>query len=520
MMHERRAIGAATSLLVIFGIAVRTWHLTADPMWLDEAYSAYAAGHGFAFLWRVVPLYESHPPFYYGLLHLWVSAFGDGLRALRSLGWIAGLATLPVMALAAEEASRWLGWGDAQRRRLRFAAIGFACLSPAMIEMARQIRPYPIMILAYAAALALMLRMARVREAGRPLVGRAFASYFLLLETILWLHNLGPLYALSLTLALAITLLGRGQRRGDLVWLAAAHIAVALAYLPGLMILRSQATTWTTRTWLQFKPDIGLLDHIQTLYGVPGWTGLAGLFLAILGVLALARTSKGIRLAAMLLTLALLPVAMAIILSMTIAPVFITRILTPVAAPALLLFAIGAVAPGRYRILPLGGAVMLGASMLGGDIQARMAGPMQDWYRTVDWLAARFRPGDQIFAYPNEGKLPLLYALRDKGLAYPIRAIPTDVPALEARHGWHPTGTRGVSSLPQAELHAIAQEPATQAVPTIWLLRLGATTYDPGDGFLRELHRGRYIVRSWQHGPIDIIGLRRLPAKATGGTGR
>jgi len=96
MMHERRAIEAATSLLVIFGIAVRTWHLAADPMWLDEAYSAYAAGHGFAFLWRVVPLYETHPPFYYGLLHLWVSAFGDGLFALRLLGWLAGLATLPV----------------------------------------------------------------------------------------------------------------------------------------------------------------------------------------------------------------------------------------------------------------------------------------------------------------------------------------------------------------------------------------------------------------------------------------
>jgi len=126
----------------------------------------------------------------------------------------------------------------------------------------------------------------------------------------------------------------------------------------------------------------------------------------------------------------------------------------------------------------------------------------------VEWLAKRFHPGDQIFAYPNEGKLPLQYALRDKGLAYPIRAIPRDVPALEDRHGTHPTGTRGVSSLPQAELHAIAEEPGTKAVPTIWLLRLGAKTYDPGDLFLKELHRDRYIVRSWQDGPIDIIGLR------------
>jgi len=231
-------------------------------------------------------------------------------------------------------------------------------------------------------------------------------------------------------------------------------------------------------------------------------------------VTALARAGNGVRLSAMLLILALLPPATAILLSITVAPVFVTRIFTATAVPAILLLAFGASAPGRYRLAGLGAAVLLGASMLGADVQSRLGPPMQDWYRTVDWLAARFRPGDQIFAYPNEGKLPLFYALRDKGLNLPIRAIPTDVPSLETRHGTHPTGTRGVSSLPPEQLHAIAAEPATQAIPTIWLLRLGAKTYDPGDVFLHELHHGRYIVRAWQDGPIDIVGLGKLPPKA------
>jgi hypothetical protein len=510
-MGERRTIWAAAVLLIGVGIGLRAWNLTGDPMWLDEAYSAYAADHDFNFLLRVVPLYETHPPFYYSLLHLWVAAFGNGLAALRLLGLIAGVATLPVMAIAANEGARWIGWDARQRARLILATLGFATLSLAMVEMSREIRPYPLMILAYAGAIALMLRLARLRAQGRPLVGRAFAGYFILLEAMLWLHNLGPLYGVSLTIALAILLVGAGQRRADLAWLAAAHIIVGLLYLPGLMILRQQAATWTVHTWLHFRIDTILLDRLMTLYGTPGWVGLASVVLASLAVAALIRSNKGTRLAAALLTLALLPPLLAILLSVTVAPVFVTRIMTAVAAPTMLLLAIGASAPGRFRLLGLGAAVLLGASMFGGDIQMRMAPPMQDWYRTVDWLAAHVRPGDQIFAYPNEGKLPLAYAMRDKGLRFPIRAIPRDVPALEDRHGTHPTGTRGSSSLPAAELRAIALEPATRAVPTIWLLRLGADSYDPGDIFLKELHRDRYTVRSWKDGPIDIVGLRKRP---------
>ena len=508
IMREPRTIWMAAALLAAIGIGLRTWNLTADPMWLDEAYSAYAAEHGFGFLWRVVPLYESHPPFYYSLLHLWALAFGNGLASLRLFGWIFGIATLPALWLVADRTGRWIGWDVMARRQLQLAAIGLASLSIALVEMTREIRPYPLMILLYTVEIGLILRLAMRAERGEGLSGRALASYLLLLEILVWLHNLGALYGLALTIALAIALPLPRLARRDWAALLGGHVLVGLLFLPCLMIIRRQAATWTVHTWLQFKLDWGLLDHLMTLYGVPGWIGFASLVLAVLAIAALHRAPHGTRLSAMLLVLALLPPLAAVILSMTIAPVFVTRIMTATAIPAILLLAVGASAPGRYRLLGVGAGILLGASLLGAGIQARMGGPMQNWYPAVNWLAQRFRPGDQIFAYPNEGKLPLQYALRDKGLAYPIRAIPRDVPALEDRHGTHPTGTRGVSSLPQAELHAIAEEPATRAVPTIWLLRLGNKTYDPGDLFLKELHRDRYIVRSWQDGPIDIIGLR------------
>ena len=512
-MGKSRSFWPLLASFGLIGLAVRAWHIGTEPLWLDEAYSAFAADKDWNFLLHIVPKFETHPPLYYSLMHIWAQLFGDSVLAMRMPGLLAGLATPLVMLLAAREAAAWLGWDAERRNRLYLATFGLACVSNALVEMARQVRPYPLMILVYAGALTLMLRLARLRAEGRPLVGRAFAAYFLLLELMLWLHNLGPLYALSLTIALAILLLGRGQRRADLGWLTAAHGIVGLFYLPGLAILRDQAPTWVSHTWLRFKLDWGFFDHLTTLYSAPGWPGLFLFLLLGLAIAFLIGARHGRRLAAALLVLALLPVLLAVAVSLAISPVFITRTMTPVAVPAMLLLAVGAAAwTDTRKLLGIGAAVIVGASMLGADVQARMAGPMQHWYPAVAWLSTRFQPGDQVFAYPNEGALPLRFALRDKGFDYPIRSIPGEVPSFNVTGGWYPTGSRGVVSLPRDQLHAIAQQPETQAVPTIWLLRLGAETYDPGDGLLQELHRGRFIVRSWKDGPIDIIGLRRKPA--------
>lgn len=508
-MTDTRTFKAGAVVLLAVALAVRLWGIGREPLWLDEAYSAYAADHGFAFLWQVVPRYETHPPFYYSLLRLWTLAFGDGLIALRAPGVIAGLATVPLTIAAADEAGRWLGWEARRRRDLRFAALAFACVAIPLVAMTREVRPYPLMILVYAAALLALLRLGRRADDGRRIGGGAYTVYLLLLEAMLWLHNLGPFYALALTLALAVAVLRPGLARRDWAMLAGGHALVALLYLPALRILLDQAPTWVRSTWLRF--GLGeLADHLPMLYAAPGWPCLAALMLVVLATGAAWRLPAGRRLPAMLLILALLPVLLSVAVSLAVAPVFITRTMTPVAVPALVLFAIGAAAWRDWRRwLGLGGTLMLCANMLAVDAQARAAGPMQDWYGTVDWLAARFRPGDVVFAYPNEGALPLSYALRDRHRAVPIRAVPTPVPSFDERDAWYPTGSRGVVSLSRARLRAIAEEPATRAVPTIWLLRLGRETYDPGDAFLLELQRGRHVVRTWQAGPISIIGLAR-----------
>lgn len=492
---------------VLIGTILRAWHIGSEPLWLDEAYSAYAAAKGFDFLWNVVPLYETHPPFYYSLLRAWTLPFGDSLTALRALGLACGLATLPATGFAAREISRYLGL-DARRQGVFIAiAIILVAFAPMLIEMARQVRPYPVMILVIACQTGILFRLARH---GRP-SGSAYAAYLALFALTLWLHNLGVLYGAATGIAFLLLVFRRSWTRSDRITFVGGHALVALLWAPAILILADQAPTWISSTWLVF--NWRLLDWgMGALWAVPlRGAQLAALVLAIFAVTGLARIDRGRQTAGALLLLAILPVALAVAISVSLSPVFIPRTMTGVTVPACLLLALGfALCGTRLRIVALGALAFLLVQMATYDVDSRKTGTRYDWYGAVDWVSARFAPGDQVFAYPNEGALPFRFAVRDLGRTLPTRPIPTDMPTLDGGAGaWNPTGSRGVFSLPTPRLEAIAGAPETRAVPTIWLLRLGPWAYDKGDHFLHALERDRVRVGHYKSGPIDIIGLRR-----------
>lgn len=505
----RAAIALALALAAA-AIWFRCAGLLAEPLWLDEAYSAYAAGKGFGFLWQVVPRYETHPPFYYSLLRLWTLLWGDSLAALRALGIACGIATLPIMLLAARELAQLLRLDGRRTVWLMLATLALAAFSVSLVEMAREVRPYPVMILVYATAIFALFRLGRRTRDGVGIGGGAYLLYLATLALTLWLHNLGPLYGLAIGLALLALVVRPTLSRRDWLWLVGGHIAVGLIYLPALFIMLDQAPTWISSTWLKFS-FANLRTRLLAIYAVPGQPQeLAALLLVLLALWALVRIREGRRVGIALASLAIVPVALSIALSVWVAPVFIMRTMRAIAVPALLLLAIGtALAPrGLARWAALASLVAILWQLIVMDIHARRGGAMQHWYETVRWLDQRFRLGDIVYAYPNEGALPFDYAVRDLKLKLPSHSVPTPIPSLDVG-GWNPTGSRGVVSLPRDRLRAIARSPEAEAVPTIWLLRLGPWAYDKGDVFLEELSHDRMRVGRWQSGPIDIIGLRR-----------
>lgn len=504
---ERLLLGLAVLCLVAAGVGFRLWRAASVPLWLDEAYSAYAADHGFAFLWSVVPRYETHPPFYYSLVRLWSFLTGDSLGARRALGVIAGIVAMPVTALAADRLGRLVDWDAPRRRRLAGFAAMLAALHPLSIEMAKQVRPYPVMLAVYATAMLAVLRLAIDARDGRRLSRPWLVGLTVAEAAMLWLHALGPLYGAAIALALAIVTIRRGMTRGDWLALAATQGVAALIYLPALAISLGQAPTWVQSTWLHFRPET-LPDELALLYinwhhGAP----LVAMIAALAGLVLLAR-GWGARAAAALVVLAVLPVAASIALSMAISPVFLVRTLSAAALPAMLPIAAGLAGGGWWRLATLPAAAWLLFTDLGVSWALAHRAPMQDWYGTLDWLAPRYRPGDVVWAYPNEGALPLDTALHDRHREMAVRPIPAPVPAFGSG-GYYPTGSRGVVSLYPPQIAALVARPDAKAPRTIWLLRVGAAKYDPGDRLARALAADRVVVGHWRTAQIDLIGLRR-----------
>jgi hypothetical protein len=417
-----------------------------------------------------------------------------------------------VCAIAAREIGRLLGLDPTQRTILIALATMVFGLTTLPIEMSREVRPYPVMILVYSGLTATLFRLAQRSAEGRSLWCGAYALHLALLALLLWLHNMGVLYAAAVGIAFLALCLRRDWNGRDWTALIVGHLGLLLLWLPALLILSSQAPMWIKSTWLTVPPPDKLLWYITRLFVTPDVVSLlCALFLLGLAWAGLRRRNKGVRAASALAILMFVPILLAIGISMLIAPVFITRIFSAVALPASLLFALGVViAPPAIRSGAIAALAMIMVQLVVSDVGQRQLPARQDWYGAVAWLQQRMAPGDVVFAYPNEGALPFRYAVRDRTAVIVTRPIPTDMPTLDGGPGaWNPTGSRGVFSLPPARLQEIADSPASRVIPTVWLLRLGPWAYDPGDHFLKALERSRVPVGRFAAAPIEIIGLRR-----------
>lgn len=510
-----RIMYAIAGVAIALGVLARLHNLRETPMWLDESYSRFAAEHGWWFLWHVIPRYETHPPFYYSLLHLWQAVAGDSLLAYRVPGLLFGFATIAVTGFAARALADHLAATPPGRSMMIAIALGYAAMAPMLVSMSRQVRPYPAMILVYAVATLALLRLANDSAARRPLSRGWIACFFVAQSLMLWLHALGPLFALAMTVALAVCVLRRELPLADLAWLGAGQIVAGVVYLPAFAILLAEAPGWVRSTWLVIDPHT-LPDQLGSIFAAP-WRPL-GCFVALAFVIGMAQfviLKRGARVGAALLVLAGLPVLTALLLSWLVSPVFLTRTLTPGVVP----FALGIAMLGANPRLRLVGSVfvaLLFALTARYDCDENAWAPLEDWYGTADWIAPRVSPDDAIWAYPNETALPLGYALAEHRHALAIRQIPMAVPAL-GYPGDHPTGTGGVVAMRPAQIAALAAAPATAQPRTIWLVGLASERLDPHDALLAALLRDRTITQRYRASEIRVLALTRKPTAPSAG---
>lgn len=496
-------------ILLVAGLGVaaflRFHGLGVWPMWLDEAYSTFGAEQSYKFIWTILPTYETHPPFYTTVLHTWTLLAGSSTWAMRLFGAIAGLASLGSIWGAASALARTTGRPAFTAALL---AVALAGVSQTLVDIARLVRPYSLIILVYGLGIWAILKLAEGFRANGRLAPIAWLSYLACQALLFWLHNLGALYVASLGLGMLILCgplkLLAGQWKAFLL----GHVTVLLAAAPAMLILFDQAPTWQASTWLRFKPE-RVPQQVMLILGLPGLFGVAlASFLAWNGASTFGKDRA--RLTSALLILTFLPMLFSILLSVIAAPVFLVRTLVGCAVPAILMIAAGANTDNLSRACF---AILLGLS-LQNSLAVQQGRPEDEWYETARWVSARVQPGDIVYAYPNEGALPFHYALRDTGRAATVREIPTSMPAQELE-GWYPAGGRGAQSLPDWRLKQIANDLVSRKTPTIWLMRIQQGIYDRNDAFLKILQQDRQAIAHYSQGTVDITGLRLSPKPAS-----
>jgi hypothetical protein len=477
---------------VLAAIALRFPSIGERALWWDEGYSAWFSELSWPQLWFETPRYETHPPFYYSLLKLWRAFAGDDAAALRSLSAIAGVAAVPAIALAA----RSLGRAASTSRPLVLIAlaVGLAALSPRLLVIAQDARPYAILLLAYLVSVACWLRLTLCFRSSHP-DGRLSDWFGLGLGTALtlWLHGLGILHAAALLGALILTGIPGGTRERWRRMIVTVGL-VGLTYLPCLLMILGRRGDWSSG-WVQWDP-IRFPGALLDLYGFHQqseiWTPIAArivfALLIALGLRCLWRSGDR-PLALGFSLLILFPPLAAALISELGDPVFVPRTLVAVLAPAYLVAALGLAQLPRWPAMLLGGTAAL---ILVVNLAETLARPsLEAWDEVAATLKREMAPDDVVWVYPNDAVLALERAL---GSGAAPQAIPAPFPALHAA-GSRPAGSPAVVGIDGAAARqwAAAHTPAGKA--TIWLVIGNPALFDPRGEVADGLAKGRRAGR-------------------------
>lgn len=455
------------AVICLIALLVRLPTLASRSLWLDEAYSAWFSAVPLGELWTKVPLYETHPPFYYTLLKGWRMLAGSSEAGLRSLSVLASVATVFFMCIAARAAR--LG---TLAERVGLLAALFLALNAGNVQFAQDARPYALQALTATVAIfcSFMLlvetRTGTSRRAWGWAAGLAVAG-----GLTLWLHNTGVFVALGIWagLACAVMLRGPGQRRAPLLLAGAAGLGALLIWLPFLpMFLKQGAGMSRLAFWIRFTPS-GLPSAWVLAAGGKALKGPAAV-LGLAGIVYLWRRHRYLA-CHLMLVLSVAPLAMAAY-SYFVKPIFLPRLFEWLAPLMMALMALGAFAlrPPMRKI-----AVALALAASAWATYRYYCKIMENWREMVTMIAMRVQAGDLILAYPNEVQPSINYYLDRARVPLEVVYLPRPFPAPGMVRRY--VGNLGAPAIGVPDVERVRA--MLPRYGRVWLIERLADLYDP-----------------------------------------
>lgn len=486
-----RYFWAIVALILTVGLIFRLPGIGDRSLWIDELYSEWFSARTFTELWRDVPDYETHPPFYYTLLKLWTMLFGNSELGLRSLSLVASMATILAVALS----GRWLKlhWHG---RAAGLLGAALLAVNYANIRDAQNARPYALQTLictvAIIASLVLLARLLRPAKTDRSTGGWMAPMLVLGLFAgcALWIHNTSLFISLGIWSGLALSLVftPAGQRLRSFAIFFSAGILALLVWAPYVPIFIEQSRTFMGLAfWLEPKTR----DWYSAWLLLLGDHGLAlslGLALLALGLFRLPRCSPALALA--VAAILLVPLYTVLAVSFTVKPIYIQRLFAWMVPLALMVIALGIMTATRRkwpRILLASLVVVLAAAKSIDDYDK----PIDDWKGIVTEIADNARPGDVVIAVPAEGSIALGYYIRRQPHFPPVICVPGCYPQRNLPRTY--MSNFGAPRLNPADGEIVDE--ALRKYDRVWLVQVSVNLYDPKSIVRSRIAAARTFVR-------------------------
>lgn len=258
-------------LIILVGAILRFYELGAESIWLDEATGIRLSIEGVTTIVKESGTAATHPPFYFIILHYWMSLFGTSEVAVRSLSAIFGIISILLIYRV----------GSILFNRKVGLIGGFLlAVSPFQIWYSQEARPYSLLLLLSLLSYLLFIKI--LREDRKWYYGCYFITSILLGYT----HFYGLFIIASQAL---FFLLFWGKYRLQRVKLSAT-VAATIAGLVPLVFLLGQAAAAIAEKgfWI---PEPQLMTILETLAWFAGskWLLLVFAALALFGLFSIRR---------------------------------------------------------------------------------------------------------------------------------------------------------------------------------------------------------------------------------------
>jgi hypothetical protein len=257
--RRRAAVLLALVGLVLLAFALRVYRLDAYSFWTDEGLTPERAGYAVGEILRNViviqgfPSKDTHPPFYYLVIHATRALFGESDFAYRYPSVLFGVLLVPVLyALGRRMGGRALG--------LLVALL--AAVNPLQVYYAQEARMYTLLVLLGAAASLILWLALSDRALSRPRLVRLALVYALLAGLMVYTHYTAVFLVAAQALFWAWLLW-----RAGLKWLilGAAALAVLVA-IPLIPYTVPRLFTGAEANYIYVSPLVILKDVIHFFY--------------------------------------------------------------------------------------------------------------------------------------------------------------------------------------------------------------------------------------------------------------